>query len=91
MIAADVTKGLIQGGGELPAYMKGYNLGDWLMHGYQRAGLSGVGTIGMDAAADISSLGGPAVEQIIDAGRDPIGRTAVNSLPLHALFAQALK
>jgi hypothetical protein len=91
MIAADVTKGLIQGGGELPAYMKGYDLGDWLMHGYQRAGLSGVGTIGMDAAADVASLGGPAVEQIIDGLRDPIGRTAVNSLPLHAIYGQALK
>ncbi len=91
MIAADITKGLIQGGGELPAYMKGYDAGDWMMHGVQRAGLAGIGTIGVDAQTDISSLGGPAVEQIIDAMKDPIGRTAVNSLPLHSLYTQALK
>jgi len=91
MITADIMKGLIQGGGSLPQYMQGYDAGDWFLHGVQRAGLTGVGTIGVDAGADVASLGGPAVEQIIDGLRDPIGRTAVNSLPLHAIYAQALK
>lgn len=90
MIAADITKGLIQGGGELPPYMKGYSAGDWLLHGYQRAGLSGIGVIGVDAAEDVASLGGPAVEQVIDGLRDPLERTAVNALPLHSVFAMAI-
>ena len=90
MIAADITKGLIQGGGELPPYMKGYSAGDWLLHGYQRAGLSGIGVIGVDAAEDVASLGGPAVEQVIDGLRDPLERTAVNALPLHSVYATAI-
>jgi hypothetical protein len=90
MIAADITKGLIQGGGELPPYMKGYSAGDWLLHAGNRAGLAGIGVIGVDAAEDVASLGGPAVEQVIDGLRDPLERTAVNALPLHSVFARAI-
>ncbi|MBS0453941.1 MAG: hypothetical protein JSS14_21785 [Proteobacteria bacterium] len=91
MIAADVTKGLLQGGGSLPAYMKGYDLGDWVMHGAQRAGLLGVGQLGVDANADISSLAGPAVEQAIDALRDPLADSTIRALPLHGLYREALR
>lgn len=91
MIAADVTKGLIQGGGELPAYMKGYDLGDWTMHGLQRSGLMGLGQIGVDANSDLSSLAGPAVEQAIDALRDPLADSTIRALPLHGLYREALR
>jgi len=91
MITADLMKGLVQGGGSLPPYMASMNAGDWLMHGYQRAGLAGVGVIGVDAMHDPSSLGGPAIEQIVDGLRDEGGKTLINALPLHALYAQALK
>jgi hypothetical protein len=91
MIASDVTKGLIQGGGELPAHMKGMDLGDWVAHGVQRSGLLGVGELGMGAASDVASIGGPAVEQIIDAYSDPLERTAVKAMPAHGLYAEALK
>ena len=87
MIGADLMKGLIQGAGTLPPYMASMNAGDWLMHGSQRAGLSGIGVIGMDAATDWASLGGPAFEQIVDAGRDGFGsKSALNALPLHSLY-----
>lgn len=91
MIASDITKGLIQGGGELPAHMKGMDLGDWLMHGAQRAGLLGVGQMGVDATGDLSSIGGPAVEQVIDAFSDPLERTTIKAMPAHGLYAEALR
>ena len=89
MIGADIMKGLIQGGGSLPPYMAGMNAGDWVMHATQRAGLHGIGVIGVDAANDWASLGGPAFEQIVDAGRDGFGsKSALNALPLHSLYGQ---
>ncbi len=91
MIATDVVKGLVQGGGELPAYMKGYDLGDWVMHGVQRAGVLGAGQIGVDAGEDVFSLAGPGVEQAVDALRDPLSETTIKALPAHGLYAQALK
>lgn len=91
MIASDITKGLIQGGGELPAHMKGMDLGDWVAHGAERAGLLGVGQMGVDAGQDIASIGGPAVEQIIDAFSDPLERTAIKAAPAHSLYAEAFK
>lgn len=91
MIASDITKGLIQGGGELPAHMKGMDLGDWLLHGAQRAGLLGVGQMGVDATGDLSSIGGPAVEQVIDAFSDPLERTTIKAMPAHGLYAEALR
>jgi hypothetical protein len=86
MITADIMKGLVQGGGSLPPYMQGYNAGDWFLHGAERAGLAGIGAIGVDASQDIFSLGGPAVEQITDAMVDPSDRTMMKALPLHSLY-----
>jgi len=91
MIASDVTKGLIQGGGELPSHMKGMDAAQWLMRGAERGGMLGIGAIGVDAGHDLASLGGPAVEQIVDAWGAPARNTAINALPLHGLYAEALK
>ena len=82
-------KGLIQGGGSLPPYMASMNAGDWFVHGVQRAGLSGIGSIGTDAVSDWASLGGPAFEQIVDAARDGFGsKTALHALPLNSLYGR---
>lgn len=90
MIGADVVKGLLTNGGELPAHMKGYDIADWFKHGVDRAGLLGYGQIGADAVEDVSSLGGPMVEQIVDAFRQPLEKTVVDALPLQPLYRRAL-
>jgi hypothetical protein len=74
MIAADITKALITGGGSLPGYMANWGVADWVMHGFARAGLGGIGEIGMHGLDDPSSLLGPSVDQVVDTIRDPGGR-----------------
>lgn len=91
MIATDIVKGLALNGGELPAHMKGMNVGDWMMHGAERTGMLGVGAIGVDAQHDIASLGGPAVEQVIDAFKDDFGATTLNALPANPLYKNLVK
>ena len=86
MIAADMTKGLLVGGGSLPPHLQGYNLADWVGHGVERAGALGYGQIGMDAVRDVSSLGGPMIEQVVDAFRQPVGDTLLKALPANALY-----
>jgi hypothetical protein len=86
MVCADIMKGLIQGGGSLPPYMAGYNAGDWFTHGLRRSGLAGGGDIGLNALEDWSSLGGPGVEQAVDAITDPISRTGIKAMPVHAMY-----
>jgi len=71
MIAADITKALITGGGSLPGYMANWGVADWVLHGIGRAGMSGVGEIGLNAWGDPTSLLGPTVDQISDTIMDP--------------------
>ena len=87
MIAADVTKGLMLGAGELPGYMKNYDLGDWMMHGVKRAGILGIGDIGdigVEAAKDVTSLAGPTVEQATDFFFKPLEDNLIKALPANA-------
>jgi hypothetical protein len=91
MIASDLMRGLIQGGGELPSHMQGMDAGDHILRGLERSGVFGIGVVGVDAGQDIASLGGPAVEQIIDAMRDPLERTMIKAAPAHGLYAEALR
>ena len=65
MMASDTIKGLVQGGGSLPAWQHGLDLGDRVTMGAQRAGLAGVGQFGIDALRDPASLLGPTVEQVM--------------------------
>ena len=90
MIAADVTKGLMLGAGSLPPYMKGYDLGDWMMHGVDRAGLLGPGQIAIDAVQHPTSLGGPMFEQIPDLFTQPVEESLVRALPVNSLYARAV-
>lgn len=90
MIASDMTKGLIVGGGELPPYMQGYNAADWFGHGLERAGTLGYGQLALDAVQDPASLGGPMAEQIVDAFRQPLGDTLLKAAPANALYRNAI-
>ena len=103
MIAADYAKGMIQGGGEQPAWKDGWGPSDYVWSGMERAGLFGVGQFGIDALADvqrggsgIGALVGPSVEQMTDAvrtlgGREQFKTFALKSMPANALYAAALK
>lgn len=91
MMASDIMKGLIQGGGSLPTHMQGWTLGDHVMHGIERAGFLGIGAVGVDASQDIWSLGGPAIEQVIDAMVDPAGQTVLRAMPLNGVYAELVR
>jgi hypothetical protein len=86
MIASDVMKGLIVGGGELPAHMKGMDLGDWVMRGLERSGTLGIGAIGVDASHDMFSILGPSAEQLVDGITSPIAETTLRALPLNPIL-----
>ena len=94
MIAADMVKGLIQGGGEEPPWKAGWGLSDYVWSGVERAGLFGSGQFALDALTDITQRGGsgigaltgPTVEQLTDAvrvlgGNGQFRPFAVKSLP----------
>ena len=103
MIAADMMKGLIQGGGEEPSWKKNWTTGDYVWSGIERGGLLGTGQFAADAISDIreggtgiGALSGPTIEQVTDAvrvlgGRGEFGPFAVKSMPANALYASALK
>jgi hypothetical protein len=103
MIAADLLKGLIQGGGQQPSWKDKWGAEDYVWSGMERAGLFGVGQFGIDALGDLqrggSGLGalmGPTAEQLTEGlqvlgGREQFKTLAVKSLPANALYATALK
>lgn len=102
MIAADMIKGLLQGGGEQPQWKKGWTVGDYLWSGVQRAGLLGVGQFAVDAAegaerggSALGALSGPTVEQLDEVlstvgGSRGVGATALDALPANALYKSSL-
>lgn len=90
MIGADITKALMLGGGELPGYMKGYDLGDWMLHGVDRSGGLGMAQPVVDAIGDPASLAGPMADQVWDAIVDPVEKTVVRALPANAVYSRAI-
>lgn len=83
MIAADVSKAVITGGGSLPGYMANWTMADWLAHSWNRAGLSGIGQFGIDALHDpLGTLGGPAISQAVNAVTHPVGETLLAATPV---------
>lgn len=98
MIAADTAKGLIQGGGDEPAWKKNWGVADYVGYGIQRAGLYGVGQFGVDAAEDvrrggvgIGALTGPTLEQLADGvqamgGNKQFAPFLLRSMPANALY-----
>lgn len=81
MIASDVARGLIQNGGDLPNYMKNWDVGDYLMHGVQRAGLTGLAQFGIDEVANPTDILGPVVGQGIDLFNKPAGENVTEAIP----------
>lgn len=83
MMASDLVKGMVQGGGSLPAWQKSLDLGDRMMMATQRAGLAGVGQFGIDALHDPAGLFGPTVGQIAKFAFNPseFGGNLVDAIP----------
>ena len=102
MIAADLVKGIIQGGGEEPEWKKGWTAADYVGRVIERAGLYGVGQFGMDVASDVERGGsgafallGPTVEQLGDAvqvlgGSKQFAPVLLRSMPANALYKDSL-
>lgn len=103
MIAADMMKGMIQGGGEQPDFKDGWGIGDYIWSGLQRAGLFGVGQFGIDVATDvqrgglgIGALAGPTLGQMGDVlelmgGHKQFGPFALHAMPANALYSGIVK
>lgn len=97
MIAADMIKGMIQGGGSLPTYQQDWTAADFLANGVQRAGIPGISQFGIDAYKDIKfggtgfgALSGPMLEQLADGaktmgGREDVGSFLMDSIPASSL------
>ncbi len=97
MIAADAAKGMLQNGGDEPEWKKNWGLEDYVAHGVQRAGLLGVGQLGVDAYTDVQrggtgvgALAGPTLEQLGDAVQVLGGNKQFESFALRAMPANAL-
>jgi hypothetical protein len=97
MIAADAAKGMLQNGGDEPEWKKNWGLEDYVAHGVQRAGLLGVGQLGVDAYVDVQrggtgvgALAGPTLEQMGDALQVIGGHRQFESFALRAMPANAL-
>lgn len=83
MIAADIMRGLVTGGGSLPGYMAKWGLADWLLHSWGRAGLNGIGQIGIDALHAPASVLGPTADQIVSTAFHPIDKlTTLDMVPV---------
>jgi hypothetical protein len=82
MIASDIMRGLIQNGGELPTHMQGWGVGDYLMHGVQRAGFAGIGQFGIDQMEHPADFAGPVVGQAIDVMSQPAAETVREAIPV---------
>ena len=103
MLAADLMKGMIQGGGDQPDWKKGWGLEDYVWSASQRAGLYGVGQYPIDFLKDVhqggigvGALVGPTAEQIADiamtlAGRHQFKTTAIHAMPANSLYAWMFK
>lgn len=86
MIASDVVKGLATGAGDLPNYMKGYDLGDWVQHGVDRSGVLGKYHLLIDGINDPAGVPGPLFDQVVDIVTEPTTKTLIDALPAHALY-----
>lgn len=103
MIAADLMKGMIQGGGQQPDWKKNWGVKEYVASGMERAGLYGTGQFATDFLKGVQRGGigvdrvlGPTVEQFIDgvqtvAGNRMYKTTAIQAMPANALYSAALK
>jgi hypothetical protein len=86
MLASNIIRAFIQGGGEEPDWMKGESIIDWIKRAVQGAGLTGV----PGAISDKLPYGvaGPTVQQALDAVFEDkdLTTTIEKSLPLQAIY-----
>ena len=84
MIASDMAKAMVLGGGSLPSYMANWTMADWVGHGINRA-LGTTVQMGAEAVSDPFSLFGPTVGQAADVLASPLQgdmlKTAVDAVP----------
>ena len=91
MLASDMIKGMLQGGGDTPEWKKNWTASEYLMNAAERAGVFGVGQYGIEALhGNWGALTGPTLEQITDAVSVMGGRESLRSFALHAMPANAL-
>jgi hypothetical protein len=64
MIASNVIRAFIQGGGDEPEWMKNYTLVDWMKDGVQRSGILGVPELMYSKLP--TGVAGPAAQQIAE-------------------------
>ncbi|MDH0200721.1 hypothetical protein [Comamonas aquatica] len=90
MIASDVIKGLATGMGDLPSYMQGYDVGDWVQHGVDRSGVLGKYHLLIDGIQDPMGVPGPMFDQVIDIITEPVEKTFIDALPAHAVYERMI-
>ncbi len=102
MMAVDTTKGLLQSGGEVPEWKKGWGPAEYTGYAMERAGLFGVGQFGLDMAQESEyggfapiGVAGPTIEQLTDVmqvmgGDKQFGSVLLNSMPANALYRNIL-
>lgn len=97
MFAADLVKGMIQGGGEQPEWKKAWGWQQYLGSAVERAGLYGVGQFPADFVRDlkqggtgVGAVSGPAIEQLIEGIKTVAGREQYSTFVMHSLPANAL-
>ena len=93
MIAADLTKAMMLGGGSLPSYMNGWTMADWIKLGIFRGSVLGAGQLGVDALQHPLSMFGPTVSQVGDVIGDTLtgnlSHSIVDAAPLVRSIAAA--
>lgn len=88
MIAADMMKAMVTGGGSMPGYMANWTLVDWISHGINRSGIGGTSSFITDMLGGnvVGTLAGPTVDHIVGAGKDiltgEVGHAIKQSLPI---------
>ncbi len=93
MMAADMIKGLIQGGGDEPEWKRTWGPADYVWSGVERAGLLGTGQFAVDAVGNgVGSLAGPSLEQLGSAvqalgGHREFAPLMIKSMPANALYS----
>lgn len=94
MLAADMAKGVLLGGGSLPAWQQDWGVLDFLERAFQRAGLLGVGQMGVDTLKSlhhggmgVGALLGPTANQAADVVNTVGGKREFSTLALDSMPA----
>ena len=97
MIAADMTKAMVTGGGSLPGYMANWSIADWVSHAINRSGIGGTGTFATDILHGdiVGTLAGPTVDHAVGTvgklATGEVGSAITNSIPIVKQLAGGAK